>query len=937
MHKFTVALLLLILAATFTELSAQNRVITKGNKAYLSNTLIVKIKQTNANTLNKSAGITQIFQRVLKTANINVSKTFKSSAKAFDEIYTLNYDSYIDPELLAAKLSKSKEILWAEPKYLSRIDIIPDDPNYGFQNYLKKIQAEEAWDVTEGDSTIIIAIIDTGIDWDHPDLAANMWINNDELPNNSIDDDNNGYIDDYRGWDFGGLNGVADNDPREDDPDHGTHVAGLASAVTNNGVGIASLGYRSKLMPVKSSTDSYRDQFGNPYVVYGYEAITYAADNGAHIVNCSWGNNSFSRLGEDVINYAISKGVLVIGASGNDNTSDDHFPSGYNGVISVTSVNQNDVRSTFSNYGEGVDISVQGENIYSTWQNDTYATLSGTSMSAPIVAGLAALVKSRFPTYSPIQLGEQIRVNATPIDDLNNSYRRKLGYGRVNALNAVSNQASKSVRAYDITFSDQTSGANGNNIFENGELVEVTIKFRNILNPTTALQVKLENASTHAQISNPDFSIGTLNTMDSVTHVFQFTINNNAPSDYRLTFTLNYTDNGYTDYQWLGLTINPTYYTQEAGNVKLTITSKGTFGFNDYPDNVQGEGFTYRNSNNMLFEGAFITGTANTKVADGARAADQNNQDDDFKVLRPFVISTPGPAADQQGFGIFNDDNAGTSRIGLETHQNSYSYALIPYNDFVILRYDMINTSGAAIANLFAGVFLDWDLVDGSNDRTGYNAEHHFGYVTHNGQDTVPVTGTALISSDKYNFYAIQNNGEDSGFGIYDGFTDAEKWQAISGGISKSTAGPEDISFVVGGGPFEIAVNDTLSVAFVVAAHDSLAGLRDAIIASRTKYLNILTDVTQNDAVAIKYDLAQNYPNPFNPSTRITWSIAEAGQVTITIYDILGNKVKQIVNEFKPAGLYSTSFDASNLASGVYIYKLQTPKFQSAKKMILIR
>jgi len=935
MYKYA-AYLLVVAVISFTVLNAQNKVITKGNKTYLSNTIIIKLKPDHPGSLNKKTALSKTLER-LNTRVSDIRQTFYSKSRELNNIYTVNYPDHIDPLVLASKLSSVEEVLWAEPRYLGKIEIVPNDPTYGMQNFLKKINAEQAWDVTTGDTTIIIGIIDTGVDWDHPDLAANMWINRDEIPTNSIDDDNNGYIDDYRGWDFGGNAGVEDNDPREDDPDHGTHVAGLASAVSNNGLGVASIGFQCKLMPVKVSSDSYRDAFNNPYVIYGYEGIIYAAENGAHIINCSWGSGGYSRLGEDVIGFAISVGALVVGAAGNDDFEDSHYPSGYDGVLSVASVNQNDIRSNFTNFGESIDVSAPGENITSTWQNDTYTNLSGTSMSSPLAAGLAGLVKSIFPSYTPLQISEQIRVNADPIDDQNSTYRRKLGFGRINAQKAVTNQNSKSVRAYNISFSDQTNGGNGNNIFESGELIEVTVKFRNVLNPTNAVQIKLENTSSYASIGNPDFSPGALNTSDSVAHVFQFTINSNVPTNYRLAFLLSYSDNNYSDYQWLSLTVNPTYYTQESGNIKLTITSKGTLGYNDYPENLQGEGFRYRNSNNLLFEGAFMIGTSADKLSDAARAANQEVQEDDFKVIQPFILSTPGISADQQGYAIFNDDNAGSAKLGIETHLSSYSYALIPYNDFIILRYDIININGSSLSNVYAGIFTDWDLTDGSDDKADYNTEYNFGYVLHNGMDSIPVVGTALISSDKYNFYAIRNSGEDTGFGIYDGFTDQEKWQAMSEGISKQSAGPDDISFVVAGGPFNIASNDTLDVAFALAAGDSLEALKDAILSSRTKYQNILTDVDQQDLITLEYKLDQNYPNPFNSSTRIKWSIAEAGHVSLTVYDILGNKVKDIVNGFRPAGIYSTSFNAGELASGVYIYKLQTQNFQFAKKMILIR
>ena len=243
-----------------------------------------------------------------------------NTGAGLDRIIEIKYGSDVDPQYLASQIKKSADVEWAEPRYIYKTSYVPSDPSFSKQWSLTKINATQAWDVAKGDTSIIIGIVDTGIDWDHPDLAANIWTNKKEIPGNGIDDDNNGYVDDVRGWDFGGSTGTPDNNPMEDKPDHGTHVAGIASAVTDNGVGVASIGGNSKLMAVKTSTNSNRDSNGNPYISYGYEGIVYAVDNGAKIINCSWGGDGYSMDGETVIKYALAKGALVVAAAGNDMT-----------------------------------------------------------------------------------------------------------------------------------------------------------------------------------------------------------------------------------------------------------------------------------------------------------------------------------------------------------------------------------------------------------------------------------------------------------------------------------------------------------------------------------------------------------------------------------------------------------------------------------------
>jgi len=377
----------------------------------------------------------------------------------------------------------------------------------------------------------------------------------------------------------------------------------------------------------------------------------------------------------------------------------------------------------------------------------------------------------------------------------------------------------------------------------------------------------------------------------------------------------------------------------------MTITSKGTLGFNDYPDNSQGNGFSYLDGDNLLFEGALILGTSGSQISDAARGSNQDFQDEDFSVIQPFKLNNPGSVADVEGSSIFNDDNAGSGKIGITAYLNSYTFASPTHDNYVILDYKFINKSGSEINNFYAGLFFDWDIIDGSGagDKTAYDNVGNLSY-TYNatgGPDTWVTT--ALISSDDYLFYAIDNGGDDGDFQIYDGFTDAEKWQALSNGISKSTAGPNDISHVIGGGPFSISSGDTIHVAFAIGAGLNLEDLRSTVTNARTKFQDILvTGVEENNpTVPLEFSLEQNYPNPFNPTTKIEYSIPNVGAslmkpVLLKIYDILGNEVATLVNEEQPAGIYEVSFDAQSFSSGVYFYKLQTSSFVETKKMILL-
>jgi hypothetical protein len=434
-----------------------------------------------------------------------------------------------------------------------------------------------------------------------------------------------------------------------------------------------------------------------------------------------------------------------------------------------------------------------------------------------------------------------------------------------------------------------------------------------------------------------------LNEFNNGSSKFTFAISNTVPQNAKLNFLLRFSDGSYSDFQWIETIGNPTYATQSNGDISMTITSKGTFGFNDYPNNLQGDGFKYQSGQNQLFEGALILGTSSTKISDAARGANQNVQNNDFAIVQPFTIQSPGSIADAEGFSMFNDNNAGTSKIGVNAKLKTYSFSEVPNNNFIILDYTFINNSGAVINNFYAGLFFDWDLIDGSGlgDQTEWDNSIKYGYIRNTTGGPTNNNGVALLSGNNYGFYAIKNDGSDGGFQIYDGFDDNEKWLSISGGVAKTTAGPGDVSNVTSAGPFTINAGDSIKVAFAVLAADNKTSLDAAVNQARIKYQEIIVlDVDDSKTLPIDFALEQNYPNPFNPSTIIQYAINSRQFVQLKVYDILGNEVATLVNEEKAPGVYEVEFNVGqtiSLSSGVYFYRLQAGNFVQTKKMILMR
>lgn len=376
-------------------------------------------------------------------------------AVGLDRVYTIRYEEPIEPFDLCMRLMQDPDVEYAVPEYIATTGYTPNDSRYANQTYLAPIKVAQAWDVTKGSKDILVAIVDSGTDHQHEDLSPNIFTNTKEVAGNGKDDDGNGYIDDVRGWDFVGsisLNEYVqgtikpDNDPRvqwgsiNDRQAHGTTTAGCAAAVANNGKGIAGTGFNVTILPCKVGSDN--PGFGG--IIQGYAAIRYAADMGADIINCSWGGYGADPSGQDIIDYAISKGAVVVAATGNDGIDLDvypHFPSCFDGVLSVGSTNNSDRVSGFSNYGWKTTTFAPGENILSTFPGNQYRGASGTSFSCPLVAGVAALVKSVHPDWTPFQIMMQIRVTSDAMATVPVADRPKY-WGRVNAERAVKTNAS---------------------------------------------------------------------------------------------------------------------------------------------------------------------------------------------------------------------------------------------------------------------------------------------------------------------------------------------------------------------------------------------------------------------------------------------------------------------------------------------------------------
>lgn len=402
-----------------------------------------------------------------------VKKSFqKIASKRLNRIYTLTLEDSVKRNSLIDALQKLPEVEKVEKIPLYETFFTPNDihPN---QWNLPKIQAENAWDLSRGSTSVVVAIVDDAVLTSHEDLQANIWQNSGEIAGNSIDDDNNGYVDDVIGYD------VADNDNNPNPPatatnsvfSHGTHCAGIAAAVSNNTKGIASIGYSVKIMAIKTKRSSTTDNFLHST----FQGIVYAILSGADIISMSFGGYGYSSIYQELLDEAHDRGIVLVAAAGNNNTTTPMYPASYNHVISVGSTDNNDIKSSFSNYGSTIDIMAPGSDIWSTLAGSvsSYGYLSGTSMACPLVAGVCALMKSYSPNATPSLIEACLKSGADNINAANASYLGQIGAGRLNAFRSVACLNSAPIADFSasitsacvgqiINFTDKTLGGTPN-------------------------------------------------------------------------------------------------------------------------------------------------------------------------------------------------------------------------------------------------------------------------------------------------------------------------------------------------------------------------------------------------------------------------------------------------------------------------------------------
>lgn len=723
------------------------------------------------------------------------------------------------------------EVLYAEPYFDHKPLIVPNDPeakpSVGRQTYLNVINAYDAWTIEQGDTTVVIAVLDTGTELNHEDIKDNISYNYDD-PINGVDDDGDGLIDNFQGWDIANN----DNIPESDTDEHGLLVGGLSSASTNNETGMAGTGYKSRLMPIKIFLSGF-NSFSR-----GYEAIALAADLGCQVINLSWGSpNSYSQFGQDIINYAVlEKNAAVVAAAGNTNDFLDFYPASYDNVISVGATTIFDEKPAWSTYSYNIDIVAPGQDIYTTRKGNTYGFSLGTSLSSPLVAGTLALLRARFPDLTAQQIMERVRVTADDIYDkpANQPFTGQMGKGRLNMLNALTDNISPSVR---ITSFNYDNGS-GRYAFY-GDTLAVTTELTNYLAKTSAsATATLSSTSPYVTILDGTFTLGTIQTLDTKTNVtspFIVLLHDDLPPDEDIYFRIDFNDGVYEDFQYFKIKSSPDYITLNTGNLGITVGSNGNLGYNK-DGRANGIGITFK-GNKILDNIGMISALNATTVADNAPIyLVVHDRSKDFTAQQNIKFYN-NSEADQDARNVFFHSS---TDLDIIVEQKTLAWEEPEASNFKILEYRITNTGTSPLTDLHSAIFADWNLNSKDFNKAGWDASHNLGYVHDPTSDTL-YAGLALLTDQGPIYYAINNKNFNGNLAdISTTISDSKRYSLVSQGVGDISAGDvnsgNDVSHVLGGTIPSLDANKSEKVAIAVVAGNSLIELQNSVYEAQLKY-----------------------------------------------------------------------------------------------------
>ncbi len=819
---------------------------------------------------------------------------------------------------LTAKYSDHVEL--AEPWYVMQPNAVkrvqPNDPMRNEQLYLAAISALAGWDVFSGDTSIVIGISDNGVSQTHEDLRGNIARNWGEIPGNEIDDDGNGYVDDALGYNFAST---VDGTPRGETANnaadgHGTKVSGLAAATANNGIGITGIGYRSRFFPMKVS------ESGSSAVLFGYQSLIYAAQRKFSVVNTSWGLvKPFSAIDQSVIDYCRANNVLVVASAGNHGSgaSGDgwrfiNYPSGYNGVFGVGETDKDDFVQSSSGLGGNAKVMAPGWQAFTTEAGGGYTNFNveGTSFASPIVAGIAALVRGKYPQLTLDQVTGVLRRTADDISSKNSNVAAFLP-GRVNMQRALSTDPMSliSCRVASTRFVEPSTSRSTTR-YRSGDTVTMIVTIANDLRAISGgtLRLRVSDApGWSVRIADDTAALGAL--ASGAEREVSFTLYlDQLTLELPCILALEIDAEGEEDRAFVYLRPPSSMTTFSNGVLAFSMGDDGAVGYNSVGDSKQGSGFGWLPRGIQLMSpGGVILTEDNTRSSTGF--ADMPPYRSDFTPSKLFV----DPRAE---VGVMSDPNA-ASPIGISIQQTVRFPD--PAQSAVAFRVKLTNTSGQERSAVGAGYFFDWDIgSDAKNNRarlapeaipqalTGQGSAAEV--FTREGFDVavchavVSQSPAGIAQSATFPYAAFVND--------QDGFSVADRIRMLSSGTTMQAVNAGDLCSVIGMSyPGKLAVGSSYEYTVVITlgatANEATSRMRDVL----------------PTAVSVQEELETTrvrvYPNPARDVVTVTSS---QPTTSITIFDATGRVVLYHRGDGTPSHVLSTV----DLPSGVYVLSLRS-------------
>lgn len=902
---------------------------------YVPNCIIYKVMSDESATekLNNTANtsLTLAFSKIQVQQNKRLfpqhqAPLSKINAQGFpladlSRIYECTYTGDLQIEEAINQLMATGLLEYAQPRYINMpMSYMPNDPFNTNQYQLPIMHMPEAWDIEKGDTNVVIGISDWGVNLIHPDLINNIKYNYED-PIDGIDNDNDGYIDNYYGWDMG----CNDNDPTGV-ISHGTYSTGCASASTDNGTGVSGTGFKCKFIHVKVSDI-------NGFGTRGYESIVYAADHGCKVINCSWGSTFYQGpLGQDIINYAtLNRNALVVAAAGNASNDLWYYPASYDYVLSVAGTNSTDAKWSGSSYGYKIDLCAPGQEVWTTGSGGAYDYSSGTSFASPLVAGAAGLLWSHFPAFSALQIAAQLKATCDNIDILpaNAPYAGLLGEGRVNMYRALIDTTTPHIEMENIVFEDM----DGDHFFEQSDTLSISGDFFNFLAPSSpACVAKIKSVSSYVTVLDSVFNIGTIGTMSSINNAgnpFLIRIASTVPPSQILVLRITITDTASNSIQYVTLTANKDFITMDTNKIAVTLTSNGIIGYNNGNTN-QGVGLTFNHGLSLISSAGFIAGLSPTQVSD-ALPGFTGELDRDFVSLDQIKKISSFPMADYVANGTFSDSIAPGNRMMLRTENTIFGWDEIGKENFIILKYVLFNDSTGPLTDLHAGIFFDWDIDNPMANTAAWDDQRKLSYVFPYGGGIH--AGIRLLSPGGFFHYAFDNDGMNGSIKISDGFSGLEKYLTLVSNRSNAGnfVGGNDVSTMLSYGPFQLQPGDSAEIVFAIVVADYLSDLQSASDAAQSSW-DALSSI-QWSPIDADAGLTVS-PNPFDEKFTLNFSLSRNEQVEISLRDQTGRIVFQERNIAVLQGYSQHEIQIKNLQGGLYFLEVKTSEKIFVKKML---